>query len=175
VLVGQAPDDTGGPSQERHGRLLAVDLGLRTGFAVYARDGALVSYGSRHFTNRSRLRAGATALLREVGDVEILVVEGDRTLAAVWSSRAARLGAETLEVTPEQWRTALLHPRERRDTRRAKQAADTLARTAIAELSTRAPTSLRHDAAEAVLIGLWAVHETGRLPSLPARLDPNRR
>jgi hypothetical protein len=32
------------------------------------------------------------------------------------------------------------------------------------------PTSLRHDAAEAILIGLWGVLEAGWLPALPPEL-----
>jgi hypothetical protein len=157
------------------GRLVAVDLGLRTGYAVYGLDGRLLRHGSRHFANRSRLRAGAPALLREVGRLSVLVVEGDRTLATAWERHADRRGARTLSVAPEVWRARLLHPRERRDTRTAKRAADALARLVIEELGDTAPTSLRHDAAEAVLVGLWGLLEIGGLPRLPTRLDPRSR
>jgi hypothetical protein len=157
------------------GRLVAVDLGLRTGLAVFGPEGRLERHASRHFRNRSALRAGADALLREIDDLEVLVVEGDRTLAVAWERHVARRGARTLTVTPEVWRARLLHPRERRDTRTAKAAADTLARSAIEHLGDAAPTSLRHDAAEAVLIGLWGVLEVGWLSELPPALDPRRR
>jgi hypothetical protein len=160
---------------EASDRLVAVDLGLRTGYAVYGRDGRLQRHGSRHFANRSRLRAGAAALLREVDHLAFLAVEGDRTLATAWQRHADRRGAATLTVAPEVWRARLLHPRERRDTRTAKRAASTLARVAIDDLCDAAATSLRHDAAEAVLVGLWALLEVGWLQRLPPRLDPRNR
>jgi hypothetical protein len=156
-------------------RLVAVDLGLRTGIAVFDGEGHLASYGSRNFGSRSRLRGGADAVLREVGEVEVLVVEGDRALGELWAARAARRGATTLRVTPERWRARLLHPRETRTGRDAKAAADTLARRTIEVLGARRPTSLRHDAAEAILIGLWACLELGWLDELPPALDPRRR
>lgn len=161
----------GGPDA----RLVAVDLGLRTGVAVYDGDGRLRRYGSRNFGTRSRLRGGADAVLREVGRVDVLVVEGDRALAAVWMRAADRFGARALEVSPERWRAQLLHPRERRSGRDAKSAADALARRVIGTLGDRRPTSLRHDAAEAVLIGLWGCLEVGWMERLPAPLDPRQR
>jgi hypothetical protein len=156
-------------------RLVAVDLGLRTGIAVYEGEGRLTSYGSRNFGTRSRLRGGAEAILREFDGVDVLVVEGDRALGELWAARAARRGATTLTVTPERWRARLLHPRETRRARDAKAAADTLARRAIEVLGDRRPTSLRHDAAEAILIGLWGCLELGWLDGLPPELDPRRR
>jgi hypothetical protein len=171
VTVG--PGSDGGRPARR--RLVAVDLGLRTGIAVFEGEGRLTSYGSRNFGTRSRLRGGADAVLRELGTVEVLVVEGDRALGELWASRAARRGATTLTVTPERWRARLLHPRETRRGRDAKAAADTLARRTIEVLGDRRPTSLRHDAAEAILIGLWGCLELGWLDELPPALDPRRR
>jgi hypothetical protein len=45
-----------------------------------------------------------------------------------------------------------------------------LARRVIAWSEARRPTSLRHDAAEAILTGLWGVLEVGWLDSLPEEL-----
>jgi hypothetical protein len=156
-------------------RLVAVDLGLRTGIAVYDGHGRLLRYGSRNYGNRTRLRAGADAVLREAGGVDVLVVEGDRALGDLWAARARRRGARAFEVSPERWRAALLHERERRSGRVAKAAADDLARRTIELLGDRRPTSLRHDAAEAVLIGLWGCLEVGWLAHLPPELDPRSR
>jgi hypothetical protein len=167
--------DVGAEEDGTAARLVAVDLGLRTGVAVYAGTGRLLRYGSRNFGNRTRLRAGADAVLREAGRVDVLVVEGDRALGDLWAARARRRGATTLEVTPERWRAALLHARERRSGRVAKAAADDLARRTIEVLGDRRPTSLRHDAAEAVLIGLWGCLELGWLAQLPPALDPRTR
>ena len=57
--------------------LLAIDLGLRAGFAEYSEEGRLVRYGSTNFGTIARLKKGA---FREVGQLEslsALVVEGD--------------------------------------------------------------------------------------------------
>jgi hypothetical protein len=156
-------------------RLVAVDLGLRTGIAVFDGTGAVRSVTSRNLGRRSRLRGAARAVVGEQDRLDVLVVEGDRGLAAAWERQAAPRGARCLQVTPEVWRARLLHPRERRDGRAAKAAADPLARTAIATLGGQRVTSLRHDAAEAVLIGVWGLLEVGWLDTLPPALDPRRR
>ncbi|MBC8076709.1 MAG: hypothetical protein H7Y32_11595, partial [Chloroflexales bacterium] len=44
------------------------------------------------------------------------------------------------------------------------------ARRVIAWAGAPRPTSLRHDAAEAILIGLWGALEVGWLPALPPEL-----
>ncbi|MBI4581226.1 MAG: hypothetical protein HY718_16105 [Planctomycetes bacterium] len=54
----------------------------------------------------------------------------------------------------------------------AKRHAGTLARRAIEWSGAARPTSLRHDAAEAILIGLYGVVQVGWLPRLPAELHP---
>jgi hypothetical protein len=171
----EGPAGADRPGEGPDARLVAVDLGLRTGVAVYDGTGRLQRYGSRNFGTRSRLRGGAEAVLREVGRVDVLVVEGDRALGDVWAASAGRRGATTIAVSPERWRERLLHARERRSSRIAKAAADRLARRTIDVLGDRRPTSLRHDAAEAVLIGLWGCLEVGWLVELPAELDPRRR
>jgi hypothetical protein len=158
--------------------LIAVDLGLRTGVAVYGRDGRLQRYRSQHFGDRNALRRGALGaldLVRGGAAVRWLVLEGDVQMAAIWARAGERRGASSVVVQAERWRSVLLHPVERRDARRAKTAADGLARAVIAWSGAPAPTSLRHDAAEAVLAGLWGVLEVGWLPALPPALDPRRR
>jgi hypothetical protein len=150
--------------------LLAVDLGLRTGLAAYAGDGRLRWYRSRHFGSASSLRRGVPSLLQGVSH---LVVEGGGALAGPWADAAAVRGIPVRWVSAETWRAAFLYPREQRGGDRAKRSADTLARRVIEWSTAPRPTSLRHDAAEAILIGLWAVLELGWLPSLPPGLVHN--
>jgi hypothetical protein len=156
-------------------RLLAVDLGLKTGFATFADDGRLLSYRSSNFGSRERLRRGAFGALSGAGSVDVLVVEGDLGLAAVWGRAAERRGAQVITVAAERWRAALLHPSERRDGASAKRNADRLARRVIEWSAAPRPTSLRHDAAEAVCIGLWGVLEVGWLEALPPALSTRHR
>jgi hypothetical protein len=166
-----------GPAEDEAGQdvLLAIDLGLRTGVAVFGSDGRLVRYRSQHFGSKDALRRGATRVLAEAGSVRHLVVEGDLALGRIWGRGAERAGAEVHLVAAERWRTALLHPSQRRDSATAKRNADLLARATIDWSGAPRPTSLRHDAAEAICIGLWGVLQVGWLPRLPPALDPNRR
>lgn len=65
------------------------------------------------------------------------------------------------------WPGARIYAREQRSGGLAKEAADGLARRVIDWSGAPRPTSLRHDAAEAVLLGLWAVLEVGWLAQVP--------
>ena len=149
-------------------QLLAVDLGLRTGLALYGRDGRLRWYRSQNFGNRSRLRRGAHGLLNELPQVTWIALEGGGDLATAWQSEARRRHLQLRQISAETWRRDLLHPRQQRSGAQAKATADDLARRVIAWSNAPKPTSLRHDAAEAILIGLWAVLSIGWLSELPA-------
>lgn len=143
--------------------LLAVDLGLRAGLAVYGDDGRLRWFRSVHFGNMTRFKRAVPSILESIPDLVLLVVEGDRHLADVWSKAGERVGVDMRAVNPETWRTAMMFPREMRTGALAKEHADALARRIIDWSTVRRPTSLRHDAAEAILIGMWGVMEMGWL------------
>jgi len=152
------------------GSLLAVDVGLRTGLALYHRDGRLLRYRSQNFGTARRLRRGARRLLAETPGLLRLVLEGGGSLGEIWSSEALRRDLPVRRVSAEEWREGLLLPRERRSGARAKDSAGDLARTVIDWSGAARPTSLRHDAAEAILIGLWGVLDAGWLVGLPWEL-----
>ena len=137
--------------------LLSVDLGLRSGIALFDSEGVLLRYRSTNFGSRSRLKKAVYKLIRDAGPPKLLVLEGSRDLATIWRRAAEKQGVEVLEVAPETWRRELLEPRQRRSGQDAKEAADALAREIIDECGADAPTSLRHDAAEAIAIGYWAL------------------
>lgn len=150
--------------------LLAVDLGLRTGLALYGADGRLQWYRSQHFGSNARLKRGAFGVLKDVSGLERLVLEGGGRLADLWAKEGNRRGLRVRVVDAHTWRRELLYPRERRSGTEAKAAADTLARRVIEWSGAARPTSLRHDAAEAILVGLWGVLQAGWLSELPADL-----
>lgn len=147
--------------------LLAIDLGLRTGFAVYGDDGKLRRYGSHNFGNAARLRRGVAGVLAEPIDLEWVYIEGGGPLADIWMREAGRRGMAVRVVSAETWRRALLYEREQRNGEQAKRVADTLARRVIAWSGAPRPTALRHDAAEAIMLGLWGVLDAGWLARLP--------
>lgn len=150
--------------------LLAVDLGLRTGFALYGSDGRLRWYRSQNFGTKSRLRRAARNILTDLPDLTWIIIEGGGVLANAWQKEAVRQDIVTRQISAELWRADLLYPREQRSGSQAKQNADELARRVIDWSDAPRPTSLRHDAAEAILIGLWGVIEIGWLSELPAEI-----
>ncbi len=147
--------------------LLAVDLGLRTGLALYGADGRLRWYRSQHFGSSARLKRGAYGVLNDLPGLAYLVLEGGGTLADLWAKEGERRGLAVRRVDAGTWRRALLYPRERRSGTEAKAHADRLARRVITWSGAAQPTSLRHDAAEAILVGLWGVMAAGWLPGVP--------
>lgn len=147
--------------------LLAVDMGLRTGLALFRDDGRLAWYRSRHYGTRDQLRRHVHRLLAETPDLAWLVVEGGGPIAEIWVREAQRRGVAVRTIGAEVWRECLLRPRDRRTGGQSKLSADALARQVINWSDAPRPTSLRHDAAEAILVGLWAVLDLGWLDNLP--------
>jgi hypothetical protein len=147
--------------------LLAVDLGVRTGLALYGDDGRLRWYRSQNFGNAARLRRAVPVLLDEAGALSYLVVEGGGALAQAWAKEAAFREIDVVWVSAEEWRQMLFYPREHRTGEIAKRRAEEMARKVIEWSGARRPTSLRHDAAEAILVGLWGVLRVGWLRELP--------
>lgn len=150
--------------------LLAVDVGIRTGLAVYRDDGRLIWYRSQNFGAASRLKRAIPALLHEAFDPTYVVLEGGGPLTEHWSALSERHGARVQRVSAEEWRSVLLLPRDQRSGEQAKRVADAAARRVIEWSNAPRPTSLRHDAAEAILIGLWGVLHAAWLQSLPRSL-----
>lgn len=141
--------------------LLAVDLGLRTGLALYGPDARLVWYRSQHYGTRTSLRRGVHGLLDACPDVNHLVLEGGGPIADIWVREAGRRDLSVRQIAAEEWRGRFFNPTDQRGRDRSKLTADVLARRIIEWSGAPRPTSLRHDAAEAILIGLWGVLEVG--------------
>lgn len=152
--------------------LLAVDVGLRTGLALYSRKGRLLWYRSQNFGNSARLRRAVHNQLRDLPDLAWLLLEGGGPLANIWTHEAERRQVGVRRIGAEEWRTRLLLPRQQRNGARAKNSADVVARRVIEWSEAPRPTSLRHDAAEAILIGFWGVLEVGWLKTVPAAVMP---
>ena len=146
--------------------LLAVDLGLRTAWALYDSEGLLQRFESRRFQNRSQLKCGVPAVLRTLPDVDVIVAEGDAKLAKVWF--ACREGWETELIHAERWRRDLFDPRDHRSGSEAKASAIRFAEKIICADQAGFAKRLNDDTAEAVLVGYWAVLNRGwRHPNPP--------
>ena len=101
-------------------RLLAIDLGLRTGLAVYGRDGKLVWYRSRNYGNKTRLRKAARSVIEEAGTVHVVAIEGGGDIALPWVHEIERRDIELIQVQAESWRKDLLLSRHQRNGPQAK-------------------------------------------------------
>jgi hypothetical protein len=150
--------------------LLAVDLGLRTGLAFYGPDARLAWYRSQHYGNRASLRRAVHGLFDAEPDLAHLVLEGGGPIAEIWVREAERRGIPVRRISAENWRGQFFNSKDQRGRDRAKLSADGLARKVIGWSGLARPTSLRHDAAEAILIGLWGVLEVGWLGQCPEEL-----
>jgi hypothetical protein len=148
---------------------MATLLGLRAGFALYGDDGRLRWYRSQNFGAQSRMRQAAYAILHDLPDLQWVVLEGGGSLADLWRKAAEARTIGVIQTSAEVWRQQLLYPRQQRSGTDAKQHADQLARRIIDWSGAPRPTSLRHDAAEAILIGLWGVVQVGWLAEIPVR------
>jgi hypothetical protein len=147
--------------------LLAVDLGLRTGLALYGEDARLLWYRSRNFGTATRLRRGVQTILNDHPELQYLVMEGGGHLALIWHKEAQRRSISVMQVAAETWRQRILLARQQRKGSEAKMHSGEMARRVIEWSGADRPTSLRHDAAEAILIGLWGVMQLGWLKEVP--------
>lgn len=150
--------------------LLAIDLGLRTGLALYGKNGRLLWYRSSNFGTPARMKRGVHAIMEDLPCLHRMVLEGGGPLAEIWRREALKRDLTLRLISAEDWRPVLLYSREQRTGPQAKTSADDLARRVIAWSGAPRPTSLRHDAAEAILIGLWGVIDCGWLEKLPSEL-----
>lgn len=170
VATSGVPDRMAPATRTDSPRLLAVDAGLRAGLAVYGGDGRLQEYRSTNFGSLPRLKRAVYGVVSDIGGLTHMIVEGGGGIAAPWLKEARRLDLSVRQVDARVWRETLLIARVRRTGVDAKEAADALAREVIAWSRAPRPTSLRHDAAEAILIGLWGVLEVGWLAAPPASM-----
>jgi hypothetical protein len=149
--------------------LLSVDIGLRTGLALYGRDG-LIWYRSQNYSSIKRLKSAVYGIFKETPDISKLVIEGGGNLAEIWMKEATRRKIDIFQISAETWREIFLYDREQRSGKQAKKNAGILAEKIIGWSGAKRSTSLRHDAAEAILAGLWGMHKIGWLKEIPREI-----
>lgn len=145
--------------------LLAVDLGLRCGMALFNDEGRLLSCRSLSLQNRSALKRAVFQLIPTT--VTHLWCEGDAQLAQPWMKVVQKRGGQCHVVSAETWRPHLLSSKEQADKRTAKDAARRHARALLTEDGVIGVTTQSDDVAEAILLGRYAVAELGWRPLRP--------
>lgn len=148
--------------------LLAVDAGVRTGLALLDRGGQLLWCRSHNLGSMARLKKAANRTLFALPDLEYVVVEGGGQAADIWEHAAAKRSLAFWLIQADHWRVDFLLPRERQSGHKAKTTACALMEKIMRAEGRPSPTALGHDAAEAALIGLWAVTKLGwrNMPSI---------
>jgi len=147
--------------------LLAVDVGLHTGLALFSEEAKLLWYRSHHISSPAKLKKVIGKLLRDEPRPSHLLLEGGGPLADLWLCEAEKLAISSRQIHAQQWREQLFYARQHRSGSQAKREADGLARQVIEQLGGKKPTSLRHDTAEAILIGLYGLLQLGWLGHWP--------
>lgn len=138
--------------------LLAVDLGVRTGFALYNPDGNLEWYRSRNYGNRQRLRRDIQNMLSQIPSLSYVILEGGGDIARIWLKECRLRNITFRQIYAEDWRKDLFDPKEVRTGEQAKLNAIQLAKKVIDQCKGPKSTSMLDDAAEAILIGYWGIY-----------------
>lgn len=141
--------------------LLAVDLGVKTGFSVFNSEGQLVWYQSRNFGNRKRLKDSIPELISRFDPLTYLYLEGGGQMGEIWIKSTQYSGLEVVMFHAEEWRKDLFYQREITNTRELKIRARQYSEKVIKAIGTQKFLKPDADAAEAILIGLWAAWKLG--------------
>lgn len=147
--------------------LLAIDAGVKMGLALFQKPGKLVWYRSHNMGSVSSLRKAAYSLLHSLDNLTFIVVEGGGPVADAWIKEAKKMDIQIIETDAGEWRKEILFTREQRHGSTAKQTAILLSRQIIEKSLAPSMNSPTHDAAEAILIGLWGCKTAGWIEELP--------
>ena len=158
--------------------LLAVDLGLKTGFTVFNDQGNLLHYENVEYDSAEGLREGALQLMAKweeefssddgVAQITHVAIEGaDVALRQIWREichdvEGRRAPPSVLLVRPEEWRADLLNAKERSSGSTSKEAARLIARQIVADCSGKIHKGkFQTDVAESVLVGYHVCRRLG--------------
>lgn len=141
---------------------MAVDLGVKTGLAVYTSDGELINYKSRNYGNAKRLKKAIYQILKEQENLKFLYLEGGGKLDKFWVKQAEKLGITTKQIHAETWRKKLF-PKGQADyhSKPVKILAEKQAKEILKAHAFPIPENLNKDVSEAILIGLYGCIDQG--------------
>ena len=139
--------------------LLSIDHGLRFGWALFNQEGDLSAYGSQKCGKPRQLKRLAQQCVDNLPKGSLLVVEGGGPLCTYWSKAAHRSSISFEQVAAEEWRFSLCPERVQRTSSELKQWAIIEASRQLRLLKAQRIKALRHDTAEAILVGMWALQK----------------
>ena len=137
--------------------LLAIDVGMKAGFAWFDENGTLIRARSTRFAKRMTLKRALPSILTEIEGVAEVVLEGQGEIADIFRKGIQRTSLPVLQFSAEEWREDMLLPRERRSGQQAKAVAEAMALKIAHDCGNPPKCAYDDDAAEAVLFGLWYI------------------
>lgn len=142
--------------------LLAVDLGVKTGYAQYSEEGKIMRYQSHNFGNAQRLKRGVYGILKSCENLQFLYLEGGGKLEKYWIKEAKKLGVKVIQLHAHDWRNEIYPAIKHSDkTKQAKVFAEKKALEILQRQGAPTPSSLTHDVAEAIIIGYYGCKQQG--------------
>jgi hypothetical protein len=166
------------PQTDSGGMLLAIDLGLKSGVALFSSAGKLLRYEQFLF-NKDDIQVRTKSLLKEwEQDAREAVANGETAPFPTRITHVAIEGADSyllrawmdaaddlciLRVSPDEWRAELLLEKERSSGSNAKAASRLIARQVVADfgLMSQHQGKFPTDVAEAVCLGLYVSGKLG--------------
>ena len=144
-------------------RLLAVDLGLRTATAVLDGSGQILQVDDWRFKDLHQLEGALEGILCNHSITHVVVEGADMKLNRIWRLAVEKYDLPFARVVAEDWREVLLLPKERKNKQAAKDAAVLIAKQFLTNKldHNNSSAKLSKDAAEAVLVGLYALQVLG--------------
>ncbi len=142
--------------------LLAVDLGVKTGYALYSNQGEFIRYHSQNFGNAQRLKKGVYGILKSCENLQYLYLEGGGKLEKFWIKEAKKLGVKVIQLHAHDWRNEIYPAAKHQDkSKQTKIFAEKKALEILSKQDAPTPSSLTHDVAEAILIGYFGCLQLG--------------
>ena len=117
--------------------LVAIDLGLRSGFAFYNSSGSLIDFADHRFHSDGDLTESVLAEIKRWSkkyDLTHFALEGDKIYQGLWTAAINRFAEERKQekeiicVAPKEWRESILSINERKSGKDAKIAARQISR-----------------------------------------------
>lgn len=145
-------------------RLLAVDLGLRTATVVLSGEGDILDVQDWRFTNHPQLEGALQGILNSHTITHVVVEGNDVKLIRIWKKAVEKYCPDLpfARVVAEDWREALLLPKERKNKQVAKDAAVLIAKQFLKKKKEgQNKAKLTRDAAEAILVGQYVIRILG--------------
>jgi hypothetical protein len=118
-------------------------------------------FKSQNFGNKARLKKAIPWILNLEDEIDYIVIEGGGPLRKLWDAQLEKRNISVMNIMAEDWRKDLLLDREQRKGKNAKAYAIRYAENYLTKTALKKTSELNVNAAEAILIGIWAMKKLG--------------